>query len=107
MSPRPLRSQVSRRPPRFRSAGTGPRPGWSRRSPLTEDRRSEPRNSSLHSGHPFSAQEVALLNVSKVLGLIGQAPTMVRVLGSAGVIRPYPPHKLAKVGAALTRWGTG
>jgi len=48
-----------------------------------------------------------LLDVTKTLGLVGQSPTMLRVLTSAGVIRPYPPHKLAKVGLALLQWGTG
>jgi len=48
-----------------------------------------------------------LTNASKVLRLLGQTPTTARVLGSAGVLRPYPPHKLAKVAAALARWGTG
>ena len=32
---------------------------------------------------------------------------MLRVLGSAGIIRPYPPHKLAQVGGTLLKWGTG
>ena len=45
--------------------------------------------------------------LTKGLGLVGQAPTMLRVLASAGVIRPYPPLKLARVGATLLRWGTG
>ena len=48
-----------------------------------------------------------MLDVTKTLGLVGQSPTMLRVLTSAGVIRPYPPHKLAKVGLALLQWGTG
>jgi acyl-CoA synthetase (AMP-forming)/AMP-acid ligase II len=48
-----------------------------------------------------------LLDVTKTLGLVGQSPTMLRVLTSAGVIRPYLPHKLAKVGLALLQWGTG
>ena len=46
-------------------------------------------------------------NVARTLGLVGQTPTMLRVLGSAGIIRLYPPHKLAKLSAALLRWGTG
>jgi acyl-CoA synthetase (AMP-forming)/AMP-acid ligase II len=32
---------------------------------------------------------------------------MLRVLTSAGVVRPYLPHRLAKVGLALLQWGTG
>jgi acyl-CoA synthetase (AMP-forming)/AMP-acid ligase II len=48
-----------------------------------------------------------LTNASHVLGRLGQAPTMLRVLGSAGVIKPYPPQRLAKVAAALAQWGTG
>ncbi len=52
-------------------------------------------------------QEVALPHVAKALGLVGQAPTMLRVLGRAGVLRPYPPHRLARVGTTLLRWGAG
>jgi acyl-CoA synthetase (AMP-forming)/AMP-acid ligase II len=52
--------------------------------------------------------EVALLpDVAGVLGLLGRTPMMVKVLGSAGVVRPYPPRKLAKVSTTLMRWGTG
>ena len=43
----------------------------------------------------------------KALGLAGQAPTMLRVLGSAGIIKPYHPRKLAQVGLTLKNWGTG
>ena len=43
----------------------------------------------------------------KAFGLVGQAPTMLRVLGSAGIIKPYAPHKLAKLGLTLHEWGTG
>jgi acyl-CoA synthetase (AMP-forming)/AMP-acid ligase II len=48
-----------------------------------------------------------LLDVAKTLGLVGQSPTMLRILTSAGVIRPYPPHRLAQVSLALLQWGTG
>jgi fatty-acyl-CoA synthase len=48
-----------------------------------------------------------LTHVAKAIGLVGQAPTMLRVLGSAGIIRLYPPRKLAQVGGALLKWGTG
>jgi acyl-CoA synthetase (AMP-forming)/AMP-acid ligase II len=48
-----------------------------------------------------------LAHVGKALGLIGQAPVMLRVLGLAGVVKPYPPHKLARLGKALLDWGTG
>ena len=48
-----------------------------------------------------------MAHVAKALGLIGQAPVMMRVLGTAGVIKPYPPHRLAQVGMALLQWGTG
>jgi acyl-CoA synthetase (AMP-forming)/AMP-acid ligase II len=44
---------------------------------------------------------------AQAVGRAGQAPTMVRVLVAAGVIRPYPPHKLARVGVTLARWGMG
>ncbi len=46
-------------------------------------------------------------DVAKSLGLVGQAPTMLRVLAMAGIIRPYAPHKLAKLGVTLLKWGTG
>jgi acyl-CoA synthetase (AMP-forming)/AMP-acid ligase II len=48
-----------------------------------------------------------LAHVGKALGLVGQAPVMLRVLGLAGVVKPYPPHKLARLGKALLEWGTG
>jgi fatty-acyl-CoA synthase len=48
-----------------------------------------------------------LPDVAKSLGLVGQAPTMLRVLAMAGIIRPYAPHKLAKLGVTLLKWGTG
>jgi fatty-acyl-CoA synthase len=48
-----------------------------------------------------------LPQLTKALGLVGQAPTMLRVLGSAGIIKPYPPHKLAKLTLTLREWGTG
>jgi acyl-CoA synthetase (AMP-forming)/AMP-acid ligase II len=48
-----------------------------------------------------------LTHVANALGLVGQAPVMLRVLGTAGVIRPYPPHKLARLSRALLQWGTG
>jgi len=45
--------------------------------------------------------------VAKVLGMVGQTPTMLRVLGSAGIIKLYAPPKLARLGVTLARWGTG
>jgi fatty-acyl-CoA synthase len=41
--------------------------------------------------------------VSKVAGI----GTTLRVLGQAGVIRPYGPRTLAGLGAAVVKWGTG
>ena len=38
---------------------------------------------------------------------VSRAATTVRVLGGAGVIRPYGPLTLARLGSALARWGTG
>ena len=46
-------------------------------------------------------------DVSKSLGLVAQAPTMLRVLATAGIIRPYAPQKLAVLGATLLKWGIG
>jgi acyl-CoA synthetase (AMP-forming)/AMP-acid ligase II len=48
-----------------------------------------------------------LPQLAKALGLAGQAPTMLRVLGSAGILKPYHPRKLARVGLTLKSWGTG
>ena len=45
--------------------------------------------------------------VANVLGMVGQTPTMLRVLGSAGIIKLYAPPKLARLGVTLARWGTG
>jgi fatty-acyl-CoA synthase len=43
----------------------------------------------------------------KALGLLAQSPTMLRVLGSTGIIKPYSPQKLARVAMTLAQWGTG
>ena len=48
-----------------------------------------------------------MLPVVKTLGLVGRSPAMLRILGSAGVLRPYPPHRLARVAATLLKWGLG
>jgi acyl-CoA synthetase (AMP-forming)/AMP-acid ligase II len=48
-----------------------------------------------------------LSHVTKALGLVGQSPTMLRVLAGAGVLRPYPPLRLAQVATTLLRWGAG
>jgi acyl-CoA synthetase (AMP-forming)/AMP-acid ligase II len=48
-----------------------------------------------------------LPDVTKTLGMVGQAPTMLRVLGSAGIIRLYSPQKVAKLSMTLLKWGTG
>jgi acyl-CoA synthetase (AMP-forming)/AMP-acid ligase II len=45
--------------------------------------------------------------VAKTFGVVGQVPTMLRVLGSAGIIKLYAPPKLARLGVTLARWGTG
>jgi fatty-acyl-CoA synthase len=45
--------------------------------------------------------------VARTLGLIGEAPVMLRVMTARGVVRPYAPHKLALVSGTLLRWGTG
>ena len=37
----------------------------------------------------------------------GQYLTMLKVLGSAGIIKPYPPHVLARMARTLMTWGTG
>jgi len=45
--------------------------------------------------------------VAKVPGLLGQAPVMLRVMTTRGVVRPYAPHKLVQVSRALLQWGMG
>ena len=67
---------------------TGPRPDWWLPSRVTEQ-----------------VRRIPLPDVSKTVGLVLRAPTMLRVLASAGVIRPYSPQRLARVGVALARWG--
>ena len=42
-----------------------------------------------------------------VVGTLTGLPTTVRVLGRAGVIRPYGPRTLFDLGRVLLRWGTG
>ena len=45
--------------------------------------------------------------LSKVAQGVGAAGTSLKVLGRAGIIRPYSPVTLAKVALALKAWGTG
>jgi acyl-CoA synthetase (AMP-forming)/AMP-acid ligase II len=54
-----------------------------------------------------SAASPPSTTLMRAVGRVGQVPTMLRVLGAAGVIRPYPPHRLARVGVTLARWGMG
>ncbi len=42
-----------------------------------------------------------------VVGTLAGAGTTLRVLGRAGVIRPYGPRTLAHLGRTVLRWGTG
>ena len=42
-----------------------------------------------------------------LLTRLGSAGMTLRTLGKAGVIRPYPPSTLARLGKALKEWGTG
>ena len=41
------------------------------------------------------------------MALLTDLTTSLRVLGRSGIIRPYSPRKLAGLGVALLRWGTG
>jgi fatty-acyl-CoA synthase len=41
------------------------------------------------------------------MAILSDLTTSLRVLGRSGIIRPYSPRKLAGVGLALVRWGTG
>jgi non-ribosomal peptide synthetase component F len=43
----------------------------------------------------------------KVAARAEQYATEVMVLGRAGIIRPYPPQVLFRMGKALLQWGTG
>ncbi len=45
--------------------------------------------------------------LSKVVQGVGAAATSVKVLGKAGIIRPYSPAVLARLGLMLREWGTG
>ncbi|MGI8522471.1 MAG: AMP-binding protein, partial [Nocardioides sp.] len=45
--------------------------------------------------------------LSEVVGVAGNAATGLRVLGGAGIIRPYSPAVLAGIGRVLKDWGTG
>ena len=45
--------------------------------------------------------------IQKILARAGTAGTGVKVLTQAGVIRPISPVRLAKVGLAVAKWGTG
>jgi fatty-acyl-CoA synthase len=39
--------------------------------------------------------------------VVGEAPTVLRVLVRAGVLRPYPPRRLVQVATRLRAWGLG
>ncbi len=43
----------------------------------------------------------------KAVALAGQYATEIAVLGQAGIIRPYSPQVLFKMGKTLLQWGTG
>ncbi|MGZ8736978.1 MAG: AMP-binding protein [Nocardioides sp.] len=43
----------------------------------------------------------------KAVTLVGQYATMAKVLGQSGIIRPYPPQVLFRMGRTLLQWGTG
>ncbi len=43
----------------------------------------------------------------KAAALVGQYTTELAVLGRAGIIRPYSPQVLFKMGRTLVQWGTG
>ena len=43
----------------------------------------------------------------KAATLAGQYATMAKVLGRSGIIRPYPPQVLFRMGKTLLQWGTG
>jgi len=45
--------------------------------------------------------------LNKLTTAVGGAGTSVKVLGSAGVIRPYSPVVLARLAKTLKQWGTG
>ncbi len=45
--------------------------------------------------------------IKKVVTRVGAAGVGAKVLTQSGVIRPMSPVKLAKLGLAVSRWGTG
>ena len=46
-------------------------------------------------------------SLTRAAGMVVGTPTMLRVITRAGVVRPYPPHRLAQVAVRLRRWGMG
>ncbi|QNN53272.1 AMP-binding protein [Nocardioides mesophilus] len=48
-----------------------------------------------------------MIDVRRAPALVGQQLVSLRVLTSAGVIRPYPPQVLARLARTLVTWGTG
>lgn len=47
------------------------------------------------------------MRAGRLVGTLSGAGTTVRVLGRAGVIRPYGPRTLVDLGRIVLRWGTG
>ncbi|WP_082587213.1 AMP-binding protein [Nocardioides sp. Soil774] len=47
------------------------------------------------------------MRARRLAGAVAGAGTTVRVLGRAGVIRPYGPRTLVDIGRVVLRWGTG
>ncbi|MDR7255512.1 fatty-acyl-CoA synthase [Nocardioides sp. BE266] len=54
-----------------------------------------------------ASTEAARAAVRNVAGTVSGIGTTVRVLGQAGIIRPYGPRTLLDIGRVVIRWGTG
>ena len=95
------------RPP-WRSARTGPPPGWSPQdrslTPASQGR-SRRCKRSLQLSAPDLRRTGAMLG--KAAGLVTNELTTLKVLATAGVIRPYPPQVLVGIVRTLRRWGRG
>lgn len=48
-----------------------------------------------------------MIQAGPALGALAGAGTTLRVLGAAGLVRPYRPSTLLRMGHALLQWGTG
>ncbi|WP_238993605.1 AMP-binding protein [Nocardioides caldifontis] len=48
-----------------------------------------------------------MFNAGRSTGVVSESITKLRVLGSTGIVRPYSPVTLARLGRTLQQWGVG